>query len=186
MKNRCLSPFPLGVKGTEQLFGRNQNITLRKISGIFQRLYRGTFSKNENLLIPKSFLVKLKRAGLKLGIVTGRNQDEANQALVRFGIDRLIDGIVTADETPGKFKKPHPYGLLKIANQLGVRLRYLYVGDLVDDMLAAKAARKKIEVSSCAYLAAASSPHQMRRSLKTAGADYLCSTVRGLARIIGV
>jgi phosphoglycolate phosphatase-like HAD superfamily hydrolase len=92
---------------------------------------------------------------------------------------------VTADETPRSLKKPNPYGLFKIASKLNGRsLRYLYVGDLPDDILAARRAKKKIKVASCGFLAVSSSPKEMKRELKKAGADYVCGRVKELRKII--
>lgn len=175
---------PLGVKGAEKLFGKNQFVSIKKIAAIFQPLYLKHFHKKEKLLIPKSFLARLKHAGIRTGVVTGRNQHEARMAFRRFGIARLIDTMITTDETPKGLKKPNPYGLLQVAKKLGRDLRYLYVGDIVDDILAARAAKKKMQVKSCAYLAAASTPNETRRQLRHAGANFICSTPAQLKQII--
>ena len=121
---------------------------------------------------------------LKLGIVTGRNREEARFALRRFQIDSLIDSMITIDETPKKFKKPDPWGLLKVAAKLGKNLRYLYVGDLPDDILAAQRAAKKIKINSVGYLAASESPKEMARELKHAGADFISKNSKELMNVI--
>lgn len=166
----------------KQLGGKK--ISMPKIISIFQPLYLKRFVHHEKLIIPKTFLSRLRRMGLKLGIVTGRNRREAQMALRRFKIEKLFHGMITVDETPKKFKKPHPYGLLKLSKKLGTHLRYLYVGDLPDDILAAGRAKYKIKIHSCGFLAAASSPEQMRRGLRRAGADFLCSNTRELKSIL--
>lgn len=175
---------PLGVTGAERRFGTNEKVSTAQIEDIFQRLYLSEFVWNERLLLSKTFLAKLRRLGLKLGIVTGRNGDEAGFALRRFQIDSFIDAIVTTDETPRDKRKPSPFGLLKIASVLGGNLRYLYVGDLPDDILAAKKARSKIKISSCGYLAASGHPAEMKRQLKKTGASYLCSKPSELKSVI--
>ena len=166
------------------MWGRKKEVTLSKITSIFQRFYLGEFVWNEKLLLSKAGLKQLKRAGLKIGIVTGRNYEEAGFALRRFQIDSFIDATITVDDTPREFRKPNPYGLLKIASKLGKNLRYLYVGDLPDDILAARNARKKIKISSCGFLAASANPSQMKRELKKAGATFICERASDLAKII--
>ncbi|MBI4357753.1 MAG: HAD family hydrolase [Candidatus Omnitrophica bacterium] len=174
----------LGVKGAQKIWSRKKEVLLSKIAHIFQRFYLGDFVWNEKLLISKVFLKQLKRAGLKIGIVTGRNREEAGFALRRFRIDSLIDALITADDTPKESKKPNPYGLVKIASKLGRNLRYLYVGDLPDDILAARNARKKLKINSCGFLAASTSPKDMKRAMKKAGADFVCDQAKELAQII--
>ena len=181
---RTAAPRPLGVKGIEKLFGKQKAVSLKKIAELFQKFYLTELVWNEKLLISKSFLKSLKRAGLKIGIVTGRNREEAGFALRRFQIDSLIDAIITTDETPKGRKKPNPFGLLKIASALGRNLRYLYVGDLPDDILAARRAKKKIKISSCGFLAAAVSRGEMKWELKKAKADFISVNAKELLKTI--
>lgn len=183
-------------RGLLKKFG-GKEISMRKIASIFQPLYLKHFMRYEKPLIPRTLLKKWRAAGLKLGIVTGRNRDEAKMALRRFKIEQLFHAMITVDETPKKFKKPHPYGLLKLAKQLEkgtgmtnqkhacpLFMRYLYVGDLPDDILAAKRAKRKIKICSLGFLAAASSRVKMRLILKKAGADFICQNVAELKRLI--
>ena len=170
----------------------DQVISLFRIADIFQRFYHGEFVWNEKLFIPKTFLKQLKKAGLKIGIVTGRSREEANFALRRFKIDSFIDAMMTLDETPKNRKKPDPYGLLKVAGMLGQRrgvlqyapINFLYVGDLPDDMMAGEHAKRKIKIRSCGFLLAALSPKEMKKNLLSAGADYVARNVSGLKKII--
>ncbi|OGW86385.1 MAG: hypothetical protein A3C35_07915 [Omnitrophica bacterium RIFCSPHIGHO2_02_FULL_46_11] len=202
---------PLGIKGIERLLrphlerclamtslrasclpaGRKRSnlkikemVSLKRIAEIFQRFYLSDFVWNEKPLIPKSFLKDLKRRGFRLGIVTGRNREEAEFALRRFKMDFFIDAMMTTDETPKDLKKPHPYGLLKIAAKLGRNLRYLYVGDLPDDILAAKKAGKEIKIASCGYLGASTLQREMKREFKKEKADYICKEPKQLLKII--
>ncbi|MBI4372248.1 MAG: HAD-IA family hydrolase [Candidatus Omnitrophica bacterium] len=174
----------IGVDGLERICGKQKSVSLKQIADIFQRFYLNDFVWNEKLMISKSLLKQLKRAGLKLGIVTGRSRDEAGFALRRFQIDSFFSAVVTADDTPNHFKKPHPYGLLKVAAKLGKNLRYLYVGDLPDDILAARSAKKKMKIASCGFLAASSSPREMKQGLKKSKADYICEQPNELIKII--
>jgi len=179
-----ISKKPLGVVGAERNWGKRKEIRIEKIAEIFQRFYLNEFVWNEKLLIPKSFLKTLKRSEFKIGIATGRNLEEAQFALRRFQIDSLIDAMITIDETPKRFKKPDPWGLLKTAEKLGKNLRYLYVGDLPDDILAAERAKKKMKIASVGYLAASEFPKEMARELKRAGADFVCEKPKELINII--
>ncbi len=173
-----------GVSRIEKLFGKKSEINLKQIADIFQRFYLSDFVWNETLIIPESFLKQLRKRGIKIGIVTGRSREEANFALRRFQIDRLIDAMITVDETPPKFKKPHPYGLLKVAFSLGKNLNFLYVGDLPDDILAAKEAKKKIKMSSCGFLKASSQPQEMKQEFKKLKTDYICKNVQELKQLL--
>lgn len=173
-----------GVSGIERLCGKHSEVDLKRIADIFQRFYLSDFVWNETLMIPAPFLKQLKKEGVKIGIVTGRSREEANFALRRFQIDRFIDAMVTVDETPPKLKKPHPYGLLKVASLLGKNLNFLYVGDLLDDILAAKEAKKKIKMSSCGFLKASSQPQEMKCQFKKLKTDYICRNVKDLKSII--
>ena len=175
---------PLGLLGLVKLIGSKPSISLEQITDIFQRFYLGGFTWNERLLIPKTFLKRLKRNGLKLGIVTGRNNNETYLALRRFQIEPLIDARVTLDDTPKNRKKPDPYGLLKIAHILGKDLRYLYVGDLPDDIIASERAKKIIKIKSLGFLRVAASPQEMKSELRKSGADFVCQTSQELLNII--
>ncbi len=181
---QSVSSKPLGVKGAEKILGKRKEVSIKKIEEIFQRFYLGEFVWNEKLLIPKLFLKHLKRLGLKIGVVTGRDREEASFALRRFQIDSLIDAMITTDDTPKNLKKPHPYGLLKISEKLGRNLRYLYVGDLPDDILAARRAKGKMKIASCGFLAASTLLDKMKKELKKAKADYVCKKPKELLKII--
>lgn len=181
---REITAKPLGVGGADRFWGKRKEISIEKISEIFQKFYLNEFRWNEKLLIPKSFLKTLKRAGLKIGIVTGRNREEAQFSLRRFQIDSLIDAVITIDETPKKFKKPNPWGLIKIANQLGKNLNCAYVGDLPDDILAVRDAQKKMKIISIGFLAASEFPKDMARELKKRGADFTCEKPKKLMKFI--
>lgn len=173
-----------GVSGIEKLLGKHPEVNLKRIADIFQRFYLSDFVWNESLIIPESFLKQLKKSGIKIGIVTGRSREEANFALRRFQIDRYINAMITVDETPVKFKKPHPYGLLKVAAMLGKNLNFIYIGDLPDDVLAAKEAKKKIKISSCGFLKASSQPEEMKREFKKLKTDYIFRNVKELAGVL--
>jgi HAD superfamily phosphatase len=108
----------------------------------FQKFYWGENGKPGN--VRKEKLVVAPRqierwAGrFELDLFTGRTRQEFSHTFARWPATRLFRTIVTMDDV--KHKKPHPEGLLKI---LGGRdpAAALYVGDNIDDALAARDAR---------------------------------------------
>src|SRR3990167_4160357 len=58
---RKVKSRPFGVKGAEQIFGKQTLVTLLKTADIFQRFYLNDFVWNETLFISKSSLKQLKR-----------------------------------------------------------------------------------------------------------------------------
>jgi HAD superfamily hydrolase (TIGR01548 family) len=159
--------------------------------------YKGDgYYLREKSLIPKSVLSALHRR-LRLGIASGRPRFEAELALKRFGLLSYFDSIVTLDEclkaekrtlrSAGRrvtFSKPHPYSLLKVIDEIGLtRPRCGYVGDVVDDMLAAKAAREKVPIVAIGFL----SGHQgrtLKASLYKAGADFVIENSKEFLQFI--
>jgi HAD superfamily hydrolase (TIGR01548 family) len=93
--------------------------------------------KNEKWLLPLASVRKLARRA-ELALFTGRTKWELEYTLARCPCRALFGQIVTVEDV--KLPKPNPEGLLKI---LGKRVPndILYVGDNVDDALAARAAR---------------------------------------------
>jgi phosphoglycolate phosphatase-like HAD superfamily hydrolase len=82
---------------------------------------------------------ELKRLGKRLGIVTSRRREELLPDLARFGLGRLIDGVVCADDT--RRHKPDPEPLLAFLRASPVaREKSVYIGDMgVDARCAASA-----------------------------------------------
>jgi phosphoglycolate phosphatase-like HAD superfamily hydrolase len=84
-------------------------------------------------------VLKMLEDKYAMGIVTGRPRIEARYALKRFNMESFFPVLITMDDIPdGKFK-PHPFGIeLAMAKLPG--LKTYYIGDTVDDMIAAKEA----------------------------------------------
>jgi HAD superfamily hydrolase (TIGR01548 family) len=106
----------------------------------FQQIYWGANNqgnvRKEKWLLRKSALARLaKRA--ELAIFTGRNWDELNYTLARNGVRRNFKTIITVEEVANP--KPAPDGLLKILKGRAPG-NALYVGDNIDDALAAQSA----------------------------------------------
>lgn len=134
-----------------------------------------------------------------MGIASGRPRFEAELALKRFHLLPYFDSVVTLDEceeekdrvfrTKGKrtdYSKPHPYSLLRVAQEIGIiNPRCGYLGDVVDDMFAAQAAKKELPMFAIGFLAGQKKKTVMQESLIRAGADVVIENPRELLRLIG-
>jgi HAD superfamily hydrolase (TIGR01548 family) len=150
----------------------------------------------EKLLVSREILFSLKKK-LRLGMASGRPRFEAELALKRFRLLSYFDSMVTLDEcneeearilrTTGKkvkYSKPHPYSLLTVVKEIGIlNPRCGYVGDVVDDMLAARAAKKELRMLAIGFLRSRSKEETMKDSLLNAGADLVIESPRELLRL---
>jgi HAD superfamily hydrolase (TIGR01548 family) len=93
--------------------------------------------KNEKWLLPSASLRRLARRS-ELALFTGRTKDELEYTLARCACRELFQQIVTVEDV--RLPKPDPEGLLKIAAGRDPG-HVLYIGDNIDDALAAQAAR---------------------------------------------
>ena len=124
-------------------------VSLMRITEEFQRRYRGDhwngFINDEPPLIANTTLEMLRQRGLILGIVTGRPNAEARWTLERLGWQAYFP-LLIAREQYGRRCKPDPFPLLHalgILQAAGHHIRpehAVYIGDTVDDMIAARAA----------------------------------------------
>lgn len=86
-----------------------------------------------------SLLKDLKAQGVKLAIVTGKAQRSLDISLVELYMDGLFDVVITGDDV--NRPKPHPEGILKALNQLGIeKQEALFFGDSNADIQAGKGA----------------------------------------------
>lgn len=151
----------------------------------------------EKLLIRKEILSSLRKR-VKLGIASGRPRFEAELALKRFQLTHYFDSIVTLDEceeeeghmfkTTGKrlkLTKPHPFSLQKVIAEAGIpHPQCGYIGDVVDDMMAAKRARKTSNMLAIGFLGNPPHRKERKKSLLQAGADFLIETPDELLHLI--
>ena len=105
----------------------------------FQQFYWGKNGKlgnvrKEKLVVTPRQIERWARR-FELNLFTGRTRQEFTYTFDRWPATRCFRNVITMDDV--KRKKPHPDGLLKI---LGSRnpATALYVGDNVDDALAAR------------------------------------------------
>jgi phosphoglycolate phosphatase-like HAD superfamily hydrolase len=151
----------------------------------------------EKPLIPIRTLSALHKR-VRMGIASGRPRVEAELALKRFKIDRYFDRIVTLDEcaaeetrlfriTGKKVKrtKPHPYPLLRVIREMGfLHPRSAYVGDVVDDILAARNAGKKVSVVPLGFVFRQTKGKSLADSLRKAGAHVVIEQPKDLLRLV--
>ena len=93
----------------------------------------GNVRKEKLLLTPRQ--IKRWAGRFELNLFTGRTRQEFSYTFERWPATQCFRNVVTMDDV--KRKKPHPDGLLKI---LGRRdpATAIYVGDNIDDALAAR------------------------------------------------
>ena len=105
----------------------------------FQQFYWGKNGKTGN--VRKEKLVVTPRQierwarRFELNLFTGRTRQEFSYTFDRWPAARHFRRVITMDDV--KRKKPHPDGLLKILGRRDPRTA-LYVGDNIDDALAAR------------------------------------------------
>jgi HAD superfamily phosphatase len=95
--------------------------------------------RNEKWVLPQTALNSLAQRA-ELGIFTGRTREELQYTLERSRCARYFSRIVTVEDV--KLAKPDPEGLLKILDGRNAA-DALYIGDSIDDALAAKAAQTR-------------------------------------------
>ncbi|MBS3068547.1 HAD-IA family hydrolase, partial [Candidatus Micrarchaeota archaeon] len=125
-----------GIKNRREVIRKSE--LYAKIKEGFQRLYLGKFINNEKLLIDASTLSQLKKARIKLGVVTSRPRAEAIYALNLFMPDFFSEDSIIAQEDCEE-EKPNPKPLLLAKKRINAK-NPVYVGDSINDELAAKAA----------------------------------------------
>jgi HAD superfamily hydrolase (TIGR01548 family) len=117
------------------------NFTYDEVKKKFQEIYWGENRqgnvRQEKWLLRKPNLARLSKRA-ELAIFTGRNWHELNYTLDRNDVRRSFKTIVTVEEVANP--KPAPDGLIKILNGRAPH-EALYVGDNIDDALAAQSAQ---------------------------------------------
>jgi HAD superfamily hydrolase (TIGR01548 family) len=155
------------------------------------------FYLQERTLIPKKILASLRKK-IRIGIASGRPRFDAELALKRFHLLPYFDSVVTLDEceieelrifhSTGKkvkLSKPHPYSILRTVHEIGIlNPQCGYVGDVVDDMLAAKAAKKELSILAIGFLSGRRNRKAMKKSLLHVGADMVIESPKELLRFI--
>ena len=153
-----------------------------KIIDVFQGIYLGQnydgLIKNEKWLLDVGILEDARRS-IKLGIVTGRPEEEAHYILKRFSTEVYFSVLVTMDDVPLLKAKPDPFGI-RLALKLLDCDEAFYVGDSVDDITAARRA-KVIPIG-----VAANSPRceRQRELLLNRGAQWVLRDINDILEIL--
>ena len=163
-----------------------------------ERLFyrREGYYLQERMLIPREILSFLRKK-LRLGIASGRPRFEAELTLRRFHLFSSFKSIVTLDEClkeeerlfrstrrRPKRTKPHPFPLKRAIEKIGIpHARCGSVGDVVDDILAAVALKKRQAILALGFIAG-TKDRTIESVLKQAGADRIIRRPRELLQLI--
>jgi len=160
--------------------------------------YRGQgLYLHERLLIPRRILSSLRKK-LRMGIASGRPRFEAVLALKRFHLLPYFDSVVTLDEcveeedrilhAEGRrmsFSKPHPYSLLRVVQEIDIpNPRCGYMGDVVDDMVTAHAAKKTLQILAIGFLSDQKNKKSATDALIRAGADFVIESPKEFLQLL--
>ena len=160
------------------------------------QFYRGKgFNHRERLVIDKSMLEGLA-ANHILAIATGRPRSEADYPLDHFGLRKYFSEILALEdclqEEDKIFKlegrkvslsKPHPYMLDAIASKLNKPVdAYFYIGDMPDDMVAAK--KSQTGYKGIGFILTAPDKESLKKELLRAGADTIIEDIDQLMSFI--
>lgn len=122
-----------GVKGDE---------IMKEVDTRFWRIYQPLSSMVKVFHQSKPALVRLKERGLKVGVVTQTKRGPLEEQIRRFRMSDLID--VAVGEEDSEELKPSPKPILSALERLDVAPEAsVYVGDMAEDVLAAKRAGVK-------------------------------------------
>ena len=115
--------------------------TYAEARATFEKFYWGTDGKpglvrNEKLLVTPALIGRWAKR-YELNLFTGRTRQEFSFTFAKWPATKHFRTVITMDDAK---RKPHPEGLLKILAGRDPRTA-LYVGDNIDDALAAKDAR---------------------------------------------
>jgi len=149
------------------------------------------FNHREQLLIDNRILEELAANNI-LAIATGRPRTEADYPLDHFDLRKYFSEILALEDclkeeekiskTEGRkisLSKPHPFMLDAIAsNKKNPAEEYFYVGDMPDDMVAAK--KSKAKYKGIGFILAAPDKESLKKELLRAGADYIIEDIEQL------
>ena len=121
----------------------------------------------------KDVLKKLNKKGYKIGVVSSKKNNLLAHGLEHFGLLEYVDIVVGADDV--KNHKPAPDSLLFAKEKLNAK-KVLYVGDTLNDIMAAKNADMKSV--GVLYI-------KHPEIMLDAKPDYVISNLNELLRILG-
>ena len=122
-------------------------------------------------------LGRLRRSDIGLAVVTNSGRAAAQFLFDKYKLAEYFDVILTRDDV--RVMKPHPEGILKAIELLGVtNSDALFVGDSTIDIKAARAAGVKI--------AAVTTGHYSAEKLQSEGADYIIGSLSELDALLNL
>ena len=151
-----------------------------QVKRVFQKIYWGTNGTRGNVwrerwLVPVRSLERWA-ARAELALFTGRTRRELRHTLEHFGVTKLFPRVVTMEDV--EHLKPHPEGLLRLLRGADPG-DALYLGDNLDDALAAKSAG----VPFLGVLRHGSEAHRMRAAqLRRHGARVILHSTNELEK----
>jgi pyrophosphatase PpaX len=121
-----------------------ENLTHHNTDEAIERYYLHYEEKHEELVDNNQqmhdFLSLLKEDGYLLGIVTGKAKRSLDLSLEKLGMKKYFDVFISGDDVDQP--KPHPEGILKAIEMLGVsKDDVAFIGDSDADISAGKAAK---------------------------------------------
>ncbi len=141
---------------------------------------------NETLMIDPAIL-KILSQQFDLGIATGRPKAEANYSLEKLGIQKYFKSLVTHDDivAANAQGKPDPWSLLEVARQIQPTPTYCaYIGDMPDDILAAKTANETHSFMAIGSLATTDNKQTLRQHFEKNRADIILAHPNRLRDIL--
>lgn len=150
---------------------------------------------HEKAIIPTPVIEALGSRNI-LAVATGRPRFEADYTMDRFGLRQYFQIVMTLDDCLREeerilreynqkvsLSKPNPFMLDAIAAKLGGHFREsYYVGDMPDDMKAAKASR--MGYKGVGFISPAADNETIRDALVSAGATLVVEDPSQLAAVI--
>lgn len=125
---------------------KGKKVEKEVIIGVFQQIYLGEsfdgLIRHEKWLLSRPTIETIQshpQYCYKAGIVTGRPRMESLYVLQRFGMEPHFSVLITMDDVPPHKNKPDPLGIQLALAALSLEEGF-YLGDTVDDMLAARRA----------------------------------------------
>ena len=165
---------------TDWINSLGKSVEYAQVKRAFQKIYWGTNGTRGNVwrerwLVPPGLLKKWSGRA-ELALFTGRTRRELRHTLEQFGVKKLFPRVVTMDDV--EHLKPNPEGLLRLLNGTDPR-EALYLGDNLDDALAAKRAR----VPFLGVLPHGSDAHRVRAAqLRSHGARIILHSTNELEK----
>jgi HAD superfamily phosphatase len=165
---------------TDWVAALGRPVPYRQVKRQFQKFYWGANGSRGNVwrerwLVPRRRLERWARRA-ELALFTGRTRRELRHTLDHFGVAHLFRRTVTMDDV--ERLKPDPEGLHYLLGRVPPR-DALYLGDVLDDALAARHAR----VPFLGVLPRGSDAHRVRAAqLRRHGARLILHSANELER----